>query len=236
MSNNVVALSLETKLDRLASAFVQLKKTSDLQNAELQRQTLALAQKSQAGAAIPSFELSKLEQDFVSPHLQLEGLNLSERKQILSMYPEAQNFPKPILDSNGLGSFGINDPQTKKFITELAPAVQRGALDVARMSLAAHHHLNNGSLSAEQLCKILRDITQVSIDNAQIMAKKQLNLSLSARKAKGAESLADVIDIDDTNVIQKKMLQLCLTLKISRSSLLRHQLPLFLVVADALVR
>jgi hypothetical protein len=149
------------------------------------------------------FHLTDEEHGFVPRHLQLPTLTGQERATILRKFPKPSIFPEALTDKNGLATLGINDGVKRSLITTTYPALQRNAMDLARMSLSAFHNLRNGdTFSHDGILEILRDITTVAMDNAQILAQKQLQLSLETRKFKAALSLSKNLDHSDTNIIQ----------------------------------
>ena len=157
-------------------------------------------------------DLSDVVAAAVCPHLQCRPLEASERRSLLSDYPRPDQLPSPITDANGLASKTLNDSAQRKLVLTTLPQLQRDALDAGRVAAAAWEHslsLIDPDAKAEYLLQAVQDILGLSIDNAQRMAKTQLELTFESAGAKGAYSLlnleprTDDLDFRDPSLLQQ---------------------------------
>ena len=210
----------------------QLRESMQQQQAQLQQQQQQLQQQIQQQQLQHAMELQRLRKDqrdkpdrqdrrialtdevaaAVSPHLQCKPLEPAERRSLLSEYPKPDQLPAPITDANGLASKTLSDTAQRKLALTILPQLQRDALDVGRVAAAAWEHslsLADSDDKAEYLLQAIQDILGLSIDNAQRMAKTQLELTFDSVGAKGAYSLLNLepntqdIDFRDPSLLQQ---------------------------------
>ena len=149
--------------------------------------------------------------DIISPHLQLKGLDNSDRKKVVGAYPQPDNFPSAITDGNGLASKAITNATDRKWIITHLPGLQKDDLDVARIAAAALQRCRSmqPQQSYDFLVAALRDVLAIACDNATKNASLQLKQTFEAADAKGAYSLLDLspgsddLDAKDTNILQQ---------------------------------
>ena len=152
-------------------------------------------------------------QGCVPPHLQLESLEAPQRKQVITSYVQ-HDLPKHIRDENGLASRAITSSENRKWVVTHLPQLQRDALDVLRISTAAWvqaTNMPNGPQRDMFLFQALQDITLISVDNAQRIAKLQLKQTFEGSNAKNAQSIMDFkpdsdnvsINPKDNNILQQ---------------------------------
>ena len=137
----------------------------------------------------------------------------AERKRALSAYPKSSDLPSALVDSNGLAAKAVGDGQARKWALTQLPALQRETLDILRVAATGLHMglamQNQQQPSAEQcvhhLVSVLEDVIKLTCDNAQRLAKTQLETIFEAAKAKGAYALLETdpgeqsCDIDEKN-------------------------------------
>jgi hypothetical protein len=142
--------------------------------------------------------------DDVPSHLAYARIPQGERKKILNSYAKVADLPQPLQDGNGLATRGIQNKFVKQVISTHYCKAQREALDVLKVATSALIQLKSNVQI--DVGKILRDIVAITVDNAQSLAKQQLQLSLEARSQKASESLLseEKIDVSDTNIIQER--------------------------------
>ena len=164
-------------------------------------------------------ELDPTVSECIPPHLQWgKQLDKSERSQITRDYPEIKHFPKAISDANGLASKtpGLSAKQgaaAKKFALHTIPKIQNMELDSEVLKLAAlgwHTSLQEqNSENFKNMATILQNITLLAADNAQKLAKYQLQEAFSAADAEGAYALCKLesdeseLVLDDHSVFQE---------------------------------
>ena len=152
-------------------------------------------------------------QGFVPPDLHIKSLLTAEdRKSKLANYRKFESFPTAKVDQNGLvGKIFSGQGQLKQAVTELSKH-QRNALDIARIAADTWDSCLEGEPSNEMFeraLKALRDIMELSFDNAQFMAKKQLEHVFEAAQAKGAYALLhfDTSEGSDIDLCSDEILQ-----------------------------
>ena len=123
-------------------------------------------------------------------HLQVGSqLTADERKTMLAKWRKFENWPLPLADKNGLaGKVLQGQGQLKQFVTSDISKFQRNELDITRMAADAWDFCLNQECT-ERAMQALQDITILSADNAQFMAKKQLECIFEGAKAKGSYAL-----------------------------------------------
>ena len=182
------ASTIQQAIENMQQRLQQQELLVQQQQAILQRQNEYLAEQHQRKQAMEGGELHPNVADAIPPHLQCEPMEREQRKRLLKPYPKLKQMPKPIKDRNGLGARAIATKEDKKWIVNHLPALQRDALDVARVSLAAwNSYLRTGS--NEQLLEAIRNVTALATDNAQRIAQLQLQQTFEASGAKGAYSI-----------------------------------------------
>ena len=148
----------------------------------------------------------------VPPHLQLGSrLKKEERGRKLRKYPTYDRFPKPIEDDNKLASRVIEP--NRKLILGSFVKFQQDTLDIVRIATAALHAATDSSLNIDDAVGAVReglqDIITLAVDNAQRVAKHQLQEALKLAGAEGAYSLLGletddpVLDTADHNIFQE---------------------------------
>lgn len=149
--------------------------------------------------------------DAIAPHLQLAPtFTTQERKQLLQRYRNFSALPKPLSDNNGLVA-KVAQGQPKQYITDWTK-FQKGQLDVVRIAADAWDTIlgDGDDVSKAVMCQnAIKDILLLSLDNAQIMAKKQLETTFECAQAKGAYGLLNLaegeqcdIDFQSENILQ----------------------------------
>lgn len=129
----------------------------------------------------------------IPPNLQCDSaLSESERKRIVGLSPEFEDFPESVKDSNTLAARAIPDGPARKWIISTLPKFQQEALDVLRVAAGALHRASDFTAPTDRIKFLedrLLDILVLSADNAQRQAKLQLKDSFKAAGAEGAYSL-----------------------------------------------
>jgi hypothetical protein len=152
--------------------------------------------------------ISEEQKAFLPCHLAIPCLATAERNGLLREVHRFNNLPQPITDKNTFATVGINDSTKKQLITTIYPALQKNDLELARMSSSLETKIqNNVEFSKLKIIDGLQAISRMAVDNAQKLAHRQKQLSLSARGVTGAEGLTSIAEIDlaDNNVIQVNM-------------------------------
>ena len=149
----------------------------------------------------------------VTPHLQLRPLEQSERQGIIRGYPRADDLPQAITDRNGLAAKTLYDPKDKKWVSNLLPGLQRNSLDIVRVAAAGWESSLDESVNLAERVRLLqvciRDVLTLACDNAQRMAKHQLEATFESVGATGAYSLLnfdpDTMDFEirDPSILQQ---------------------------------
>ena len=191
----------------LAAALTAMQQQMD----RLQRQNDELKQ--QQDARKPT----ELHQDIAAlfaPHLQLRPMEQAERKRILSQYGKCEQLPVPLRDDNGLAGKALGgEGGHKKWALTYLQSAQKEALDILRIAalgLNAAIQLEQGPQRIQHLEHVIRDIISMAGDNAQRMARTQLEHVFEVAGVKGARSLLNPdlaedcsIDESDTNILQQ---------------------------------
>ena len=188
-----------------------------LDNAALQRQINFLAQQlqelqgRQQQQKGQQYQLHPHVQVLLPPHLQLgRHITAADRTKITKKYAEPVDFPKAIEDENGLAAKALPQEQ-RDWTTKTLPKLQRQELESIKIAAAGlHMALSNadGARKFEFMSACLRDIIILSVDNAQKMAKSQLQEAFKAAKAPGAyalcklESLDSELQLSDNSIFQ----------------------------------
>jgi hypothetical protein len=156
-----------------------------------------------------------------APHLQVPPMETHVRKQIMAGYPKVEPLPKVLKDSNGLATLGIKSQFMRNQITTKYPDHQRDALEVVRVLAGTYQRIRNNDVELRELPKILEDLLSIASDNAQRLAKAQLEASINARQQKGAMSLMDEdkFDYKDDNILQSSHVLAISTLAKAKSNL-----------------
>ena len=128
----------------------------------------------------------------VPRNLQLRsGLTTAERKALLSDN-KYEEFPSPLNDDNKLVGKMVSG-QLKEVVTGTIPTMQKRELDIVKLAVGAWDYALRDGEDMDQRIHILsetvRTLALLSIDNAQYMAKRQLEIVLDSADAKGAYSL-----------------------------------------------
>ena len=122
-------------------------------------------------------ELHEVVSEAIVPHLQMAPLfTTQDRKQLLKGYRNFEAIPKPLSDNNGLVA-KVAQGERKQYITDWTK-FQKGQLDIVRIAADAWDTAlgpGDDNSKARMCLQALRDLCQLSSDNAQIMAKKQLD-------------------------------------------------------------
>ena len=182
------ASTIQQAIENMQQRLLQQEQLVQQQQAMLHRQNEYLAAQHQRKQATEGGELHPNVKDAIPPHLQCEPMEREQRKRLLKPYPKLKQLPKPIKDRNGLGARAIASKEDKKWIVTHLPALQRDALEVARVSLAAWDaYLRTGG--NEQLLEAIKNVTALATDNAQRIAQLQLQQTFEASGAKGAYSI-----------------------------------------------
>lgn len=176
----------------------------------------------QANADLRSTEAAKRDgialrpevRELFAPHLQYKQMDASERKRTISAYPKSQQLPQALTDANGLAAKAVGEGPAKKWALTTLPALQREALDVLRVAAVGLHaarNNNNGQARIVQLEQTLVDVITLASDNAQRMARTQLETIFDAAGTKGAMALINLdpdadhqveIDVADNSILQ----------------------------------
>ena len=139
-------------------------------------------------------------------HLQVGSqLSADERKTTLAKWRKFEDWPLPLGDKNGLaGKVLQGQGQLKQFVTSDISKFQRNELDIIRMAADAWDACIGNDYSTEQKAdravQALRDITILSTDNAQFMAKRQLECIFEGAKAKGAYALLRMDQSEESDI------------------------------------
>ena len=150
-------------------------------------------------------------QELIPAHLQVgRQVKAAERKAILKAYRDPDIFPKPIEDENGLAAKALPQDQ-RKWAIKVLPKLQRQELDTLKVAAAGLQWAFSNTPDAQKVQLMgdcLRDIIVLSADNAQKMAKSQLQEAFEAAKAPGAyalcklESMDSELQLDDHSIFQ----------------------------------
>ncbi len=171
----------------------------------LQAQNTELRQ-AQPGA--PGMQLDDAVLACVPPHLQQPALQPAKRKRLQAPYPRAEGLPKHLRDDNGFASKAVQDATTRKWAITSLSTFQREALDIARVAAVAWQRsssVQDPQQRVQHLQQAMRDVLVLACDNAQRMARVQLDSTFEAAGVKGTASLVDFahdIDPDDPNILQ----------------------------------
>ena len=151
----------------------------------------------------------------VAPHLQLRPMDASERKRLVGSYPKCDAVPVALRDDNGLAAKAIGEGAQRKWLLTYIPQFQKDALDllrVASVGLSTALLIESGVQRVECLQNALRDVVTIASDNAQKLARVQLEQLFEAAGTKGASSILrtqggdddnDIdIDLHDNNIVQ----------------------------------
>lgn len=150
-------------------------------------------------------------------HLQYPPMESSERKKLLSRYPKIDG-PRSVADENGLASRLLKGQPNQLLITKQLPSFQKDCLDILRISASswqkATELLQHGQKQAagELLMQAIKDITSMASDNAQRIARFQLQQTFEAANVRSAYSLMDFtnqeqpIDSTDNSILQQSHL------------------------------
>lgn len=147
-----------------------------------------------------------------SPHLQREPMASTDRKRVLAKYAKSDQLPVCLKDDNGLAGKAMGDGANKKWVITHMQSAQKDALDLLRVgALGLQGALAAGSDAARtaHLIDVMRDLVTLSCDNAQRLARTQIEHVFEAAGAKGAYTLIDFtadgddIDTRDHNIIQQ---------------------------------
>lgn len=193
--------------DKLAGALEAMQArlhALEASNAELRRQNEAKSAK--------HVELHPSIVELFAPHLQLRPMEASDRKRILAAYPKSEQLPQPLKDDNGLAAKALGDATGRKWVLTNLAALQKDALEILRAAATGLHVACSAAEPAERLQHLehtVRDIISLAGDNAQRMARTQLEHIFEAAGTKGARSLlgTDIsdndIDVRDANMLQQ---------------------------------
>ena len=145
-------------------------------------------------------------------HIQREPMASTERKRMLAKYAKCDQLPVSLKDDNGLASKAMGDGTSKKWVISHMQTTQKEALDLLRvgaLGLQGALGIPDDAARAAHLLVVLRDVVSLSCDNAQRLARTQIEHVFEAAQAKGAYTLMDFaqdsedIDDKDTNIIQQ---------------------------------
>ena len=156
-----------------------------------------------------------------APHLQIPPMETHIRKQIMASHPKVEPLPKVLKDSNGLATLGIQHQFMRNQISTKYPDHQRDALEIIRVIAGVYQRIRNQEVDSSELPKIFEDLLSIASDNAQRLAKAQLDASINARQQKGAMSLLDrdKFDFKDDNIIQSSHVQAISTLAKAKANI-----------------
>ena len=152
--------------------------------------------------------------ELFAPHLQLKQMDTADRKRAITGYPKSHQLPQALTDANGLAAKAVGEGPAKKWALTTLPALQREALDVLRVAAVGLHaaiSIQDGNTRINQLERTLMDVIALASDNAQRMARTQLETIFDAAGAKGAMALISLdrdqeqaveIDLGDSNILQ----------------------------------
>ena len=149
-------------------------------------------------------ELHPLVREIVPTHLHVKPFKAEERKQLLTT-KKFKNLPRALKDHNGLALRGIKSEQTKKFINNDLFNMQKRELELATVACALADEFAKDSYSKASAADAIARITKLAYDNAQHMAKLQLETCFKFRGLKGAETMVDYNELDpeDGNIFQQ---------------------------------
>ena len=189
---------------------------------QLQRMQEQINALQQANADLRNTEAAKRDRialrpevrDLFAPHLQYKQMDAAARKRAINNYPKSHQLPQALTDANGLAAKAVGEGPAKKWALTTLPALQREALDVLRVAAVGLHaarNNSNGEARIIQLEQALADVITLASDNAQRMARTQLEAIFDAAGTKGAMALINLdpdadhqveIDIADTSILQ----------------------------------
>jgi hypothetical protein len=184
--------AMQQQLDVLQRQNVELKR-------EQERRTGALELHEEILALFPA-------------HIQVDPMDATDRKRLLSKYAKCDQLPGHLKDDNGLAGKAMGDGAHRKWALTHMQTIQKDALDLLRVSavgLQGALELPDSNARSAHLMGALRDVCALSCDNAQRMARTQLDHVFETANAKGARSLLDFtangddLDTRDTNIIQQ---------------------------------
>lgn len=149
---------------------------------------------------------------YIPKHLQQKPLQQADRKRLLKVYGhfEEGSLPKPLKDANNMAATAMGDAKDKKWVTVHAPAFQKDALDVVQVAALAMHSVADAAdeaAAADIMRQALLDVLLLAGDNAQRIARVQLDRVFEAANAKGALSLIDLDGDDDLDPLNDNIIQ-----------------------------
>ena len=128
-------------------------------------------------------------------------------------YPTFSGFPRAIEDDNRLAAKVVGDGANRKLILGSMVKFQQDTLDIVRIATALLHHVARPDQVSDQDLAFIReglqDIVTLGADNAQRVAKHQLQEALKLAGADGAYSLMGLetdqpdLDVSDHNLFQE---------------------------------
>lgn len=173
--------------------------------------TLAALQAQVAELSLRTAPREELELDegvleYFPAHIQVKPMDKDERKREITKYPKCAGLPKALHDNNGLAAKAVGEGPAKKWVITHMPSLQREALDIVRMASGALQYSASVGFSTPEdlqtyLQQALQDICKVACDNAQRMARTQLETIFDAAGTKGASTLLKTgPDFDDNDL------------------------------------
>lgn len=190
----------------------------DQVNADLRREHQNLASRTIANRdSQRNVELHPDIAGLIAPHLQCASrVKKDERGRILRKYPTFARFPEAIEDGNKLASSCLGEGANRKVILGSMVRFQQDTLDLVRIAtslLQVVSTATDNGINADQIIGQLRDgladLVVLGSDNAQRVAKHQLQEALKCAGAEGAYSLMGLeseepdLEVTDHNLFQE---------------------------------
>jgi uncharacterized membrane protein YgcG len=186
----------ENQLQELQNAMAALQaKVGELQtsNAKLQHEA----------ALRDEIEMAADLRNYIPSHLQAKPMDTAIRKKAIRKYHKVKGLPQPLTDKNGLAAKAVGDGHAKKMVLTILPSLQRECLDALRVAasgLTYSTRARDHEKARHYLEQTLADVCGIISDNAQRMARTQLETVFEAAGTKGATTLLDLDDVDDDDL------------------------------------
>ena len=140
---------------------------------------------------------------YIPSHLQAKPMDTAMRKKAIRKYHKVKGLPQPLTDKNGLAAKAVGDGHAKKMVLTILPNLQRECLDALRVAasgLTYSTRTRDNERARHHLEQTLADVCAIISDNAQRMARTQLETVFEAAGTKGATTLLDPDDVDEDDV------------------------------------
>ena len=147
---------------------------------------------------------------YIPHHLQAKPMDKDARKKALRKYHKVEGLPQALTDKNGLAAKAVGDGHARKMVLTILPNLQKESLDALRVAasgLTFSDRARNDTEARRYLEQTLADVCAIISDNAQRMARTQLEMVFEATGTKGATTLHDDADLDDADPEEPSILR-----------------------------